>query len=102
MFGKRSDTDSSANGRAITPVPSNASSPAVEDQVPDVVVEAPVPAKTETVAKPDETNVEENVRTSEYYSVKTTVFNALIDTIDLAQLSQIGRASCRESVLRLV
>ena len=54
MFGKRSDTDSSANGRAITPVPSNASSPAVEDQVPDVVVEAPVPAKTETVAKPDE------------------------------------------------
>ncbi|MCP4936247.1 MAG: CpaF family protein [bacterium] len=102
MFGKRSDTDSSANGRAIAPVQSNTSSPTVDGLVPDLVAEAAVPARTEPVAKPDETAVEENLRTSEYYSVKTTVFNALIDTIDLAQLSQVDKSVARDEIRDIV
>ena len=74
----------------------------MDEKVPDVIAEAPVPAKTEPVAKADTTTVEENVRTSEYYSVKTTVFNALIDTIDLAQLSQVEKSVARDEIRDIV
>ncbi len=103
MFGKRSDTDSSSNGRAITPVQAIVDQPVLDDKGPDIVVEAPVPAKAEPVEqKLDTPIVEECVRTSEYYSVKTTVFNALIDTIDLAQLSQVEKSVARDEIRDIV
>jgi len=38
----------------------------------------------------------------EYYDVKTTVFNALIDTIDLTQLAKLDAASAREEIRDIV
>ena len=37
-----------------------------------------------------------DTRSEEYYATKTTIFNALIDTIDLGQLAQLDAASARE------
>jgi pilus assembly protein CpaF len=41
-------------------------------------------------------------RSEQYYEVKTTIFNALIDTIDLAQLAQLDAASAREEIRDIV
>ena len=38
----------------------------------------------------------------EYYQIKTTIFNALIDTIDLAQLSQLDSESARDEIRDIV
>jgi pilus assembly protein CpaF len=40
----------------------------------------------------------ERARSEEYYDVKTTVFNALIDTIDLTQLSKLDPEAAREEI----
>ncbi|WP_422026042.1 CpaF family protein [Pyruvatibacter mobilis] len=41
-------------------------------------------------------------RSADYYRVKTTIFNALIDTIDLTQLAQLDAASAREEIRDIV
>jgi len=47
--------------------------------------------------------VEQQRRHSEeYYDVKTTVFNALIDTIDLTQLSKLDSSAAREEIRDIV
>ena len=38
----------------------------------------------------------------EYYDVKTTVFNALIDTIDLTQLAKLDADAAREEIRNIV
>ncbi len=41
-------------------------------------------------------------RSDDYYQIKSTIFNALIDTIDLAQLAQLDRDSAREEIRDIV
>jgi len=41
-------------------------------------------------------------RSDDYYQVKTTIFSALIDTIDLAQLAQLDVDSAREEIRDIV
>ena len=41
-------------------------------------------------------------RSDQYYEIKTTIFNALIDTIDLAQLAQLDAESAREEIRDIV
>jgi pilus assembly protein CpaF len=41
-------------------------------------------------------------RSDEYYEIKTTIFNALIDTIDLAQLAQLDPTAAREEIRDIV
>jgi pilus assembly protein CpaF len=41
-------------------------------------------------------------RSDQYYEVKTTIFNALIDTIDLAQLAQLDVEAAREEIRDIV
>ena len=41
-------------------------------------------------------------RSEEYYAVKTTIFNALIDTIDLTQLAQLDREAARDEIRDIV
>ena len=43
-----------------------------------------------------------DTRSEEYYSTKTTIFNALIDTIDLGQLAQLDAESAREEIRDIV
>ncbi|HEX4079689.1 MAG TPA: CpaF family protein [Rhizomicrobium sp.] len=41
-------------------------------------------------------------RSDDYYQIKTTIFGALIDTIDLAQLAQLDPDSAREEIRDIV
>ncbi|MGI9483587.1 MAG: CpaF family protein [Hyphomicrobiales bacterium] len=41
-------------------------------------------------------------RSDDYYDIKTTIFNALIDAIDLTKLSQLDRAAAREEIRDIV
>ena len=72
---------------------------------------APVPKAMDTkspstqapVPKPPEPVMEHGRRKSdEYYDVKTTVFNALIDTIDLTQLAKLDSAAARDEIRDIV
>ncbi len=45
---------------------------------------------------------EQRRHSEEYYDVKTTVFNALIDTIDLTQLAKLEVAAAREEIRDIV
>ena len=42
------------------------------------------------------------VKSEEYYDVKTQVFSALIDTIDLSQLSKLDNDGAREEIRDIV
>ena len=56
---------------------------------------APPPPPKEKIAAIDN-------RSDEYYRMKTEVFNALIDTIDLSQLAQLDQESAREEIRDIV
>ncbi|HRX74641.1 MAG TPA: CpaF family protein, partial [Hyphomonas sp.] len=43
-----------------------------------------------------------NQQSEQYYATKTTIFNALIDTIDLSQLAQLDSESAREEIRDIV
>ncbi len=95
MFGKR--TSDTAPRRVL--------------QAP-VAPTAPAAATTEAQARPTPpkpppytapVSAEQQRRHSEeYYDVKTTVFNALIDTIDLTQLAKLEVAAAREEIRDIV
>jgi pilus assembly protein CpaF len=84
MFGRRSN-----EGSAARPAPA-----------PVAVVRAPEP-KPAAAAKPSEP-AQSRRHSEEYYDVKTTVFNALIDTIDLTQLAKLDGAAAREEIRDIV
>lgn len=56
----------------------------------------PTPAMEEKEA------FEVSSRSEQYYATKTTIFNALIDTIDLSQLAQLDTESAREEIRDIV
>jgi pilus assembly protein CpaF len=95
MFGRRTN-DPNAPKKILAPASAGAggNAPRVAEarapaaapvKIPEVVFEAPVRKKSE-----------------EYYDVKTTVFNALIDTIDLTQLAKLEAAAAREEIRDIV
>ena len=92
MFGKRS-SDSAAR-KVATPPPVAAAAAVV------AVAEAPAPAPAPR--RPEPTPEPQRRHSDEYYDVKTTVFNALIDTIDLTQLAKLEAASAREEIRDIV
>jgi pilus assembly protein CpaF len=55
---------------------------------------APAPSAPQVIAVDN--------RTDDYYQIKTTIFSALIDTIDLAQLAQLDVDSAREEIRDIV
>ena len=64
---------------------------------PPSAVSQPQQRRPEPVAEPPQRRHSE-----EYYDVKTTVFNALIDTIDLTQLAKLESAAAREEIRDIV
>ncbi len=113
MFGKRSTS-------AATPAPPPERAPAPEPPREELHETGPQPA-----AQPAESHAEappqsaprtspaaptikterksvERARSEEYYDVKTTVFNALIDTIDLTQLAKLEPDAAREEIRDIV
>jgi pilus assembly protein CpaF len=102
MFGRRTGEPRSRQpdpaGTPQSDAPSAQMTPAV-NTAPPVPVPEPPPAAVEPpragegAAKP---------RSEEYYDVKTTVFNALIDTIDLTQLAKLEADAAREEIRDIV
>jgi pilus assembly protein CpaF len=96
MFGKRptgTDVRVAAKPAASAPPPPQQNASAGGSKLnggkPPVVSARAVPVTVET-------------RSEQYYEIKTTVFNALIDTIDLAQLAQLDAQSAREEIRDIV
>ena len=53
-------------------------------------------------AEPVKAKPVERKHSEEYYDIKTTVFNALIDTIDLTQLAKLDAEAAREEIRDIV
>jgi pilus assembly protein CpaF len=64
---------------------------------PPRAVPQSAPAPSKPVARPVA-----DQRSEDYYQIKTTIFSALIDTIDLAQLAQLDPDSAREEIRDIV
>jgi pilus assembly protein CpaF len=99
MFGKR-------NNAAEAPPRTQAKSPAPAAAVPRApATEAPLaPASSTAIpaAKPAPIVKAVVDKSEDYYQIKSTIFNALIDTIDLAQLAQLDPESAREEIRDIV
>src|SRR5687768_15177018 len=92
MFGRRT-TDGSGPNRAA---PSAASASPAALRATDAKAAPAAAPRVEPEPAPQRRHSEE------YYDVKTTVFNALIDTIDLTQLAKLDVASAREEIRDIV
>jgi pilus assembly protein CpaF len=109
MFGKRAVSEENAKAApvAATPAKPAAAAPSKTASPP-----APQPAKEKTGGNMPRASISpgsskaETVavdsRSEEYYQIKTTIFSALIDTIDLAQLSTLDIDSAREEIRDIV
>jgi len=92
MFGRRGTI---GEGRAATaPAPAPAGQP------------KPAPAPAAAVrpkSRADEFDLPSSrPKSAEYYEVKTSIFSALIDTIDLSQLAKLDTDSAREEIRDIV
>ena len=67
--------------------------------VTDVVAQGVIPAKA---APPKPARPSRTGRSANYYEVKTIIFNALIDAIDLTQLGQLDRDAARDEIRDIV
>src|SRR3954471_18415739 len=96
MFGKRSSSSIVVPPQPQAPQPgtSAAASPKAADA-------KPAASKVSTAA-PASAQDTPRRHSEEYYDVKTTVFNALIDTIDLTQLAKLEAAAAREEIRDIV
>lgn len=101
MFGRRTG-DAPARPRKVA-VPAEANKNTAESAAPSEQEEqkAAAPAKAKA-APPAPAAQPSRARSEEYYDVKTTVFNALIDTIDLTQLAKLDSAAAREEIRDIV
>ncbi|MGH1351202.1 MAG: CpaF family protein [Methyloligellaceae bacterium] len=88
MFGKR-ETSEKAKEVKQPPKPSKNIDAEAEDS-------------QENIADSKPASQDSGKRSEEYYDVKTTVFNALIDTIDLTQLAKLDAESAREEIRDIV
>ncbi|MCA3565027.1 MAG: CpaF family protein [Methylocystis sp.] len=94
MFGKRSTFSGAAGGASAPAAPlSLVSTPS--PKLPEIAAIAQTSARTHPPATA-------NRKSEEYYSTKATVFGALIEAIDLSQLSKLDAESAREEIRDIV
>ncbi len=107
MFGKRGATESDGSG--ISPAtdqsrPKPKPKPAPEPQRAEPE-RPPLPDYDELEVEPlnDESSSDDrSARSENYYDVKSTIFAALLDTIDLSQLAKLDLESAREEIRDIV
>jgi len=97
VFGRRNDTQSTPR-KPAAPAPAGAA-PAAESAV---VAAKPAAARNAAPPAPPRPKPATDTRSENYYQIKTTIFNALIDTIDLTQLAQLDAESAREEIRDIV
>lgn len=98
MFGKRGGnvTTPKPTSVAVKPETSKASVPMAAPK-PQAAVKAAMPS---VVAPSIDNSVK--IKSEEYYDTKTSVFSALIDTIDLGQLASLEPEAAREEIRDIV
>lgn len=100
MFGKRGSFGSGEGKPPVGAPPAPAPRAAPE---PAKAAPAPVPPptqRTETKAAP--TQSAERRRSENYYDTKSSIFSALIETIDLSQLAKLDTETAREEIRDIV
>ena len=117
MFGKRTAQMDAPAPSEETAAPPSAKAPArpaakaapapAPAPKPAAAAAAPKPAAPPRVAPPPpEPTTPEKVeigdRSDDYFQTKTTIFNALIDTIDLSQLAQLDSEAAAEEIRDIV
>jgi pilus assembly protein CpaF len=105
MFGKRSTSGSPA--AATTSAPAHVPGLSSGSLSGDAMVASPPAgaAPTAMARLPELSQVkvaQETPRSEEYYQMKSVVFGALIEAIDLAQLSRLDQDSAREEIRDIV
>ena len=101
MFGKKTETGSPPPS-FVPPSPAAMAAPhaaSAATTVPDVRPAAPVAPKAPPPPPPV---AEAKPRSESYYDIKSTIFNALIDAIDLTQLGQLDREAARDEIRDIV
>ncbi len=118
MFGKRSTSAAEAHSPiAEAPRPAPTSAPASAPYVPKEpepgrtpfpsaglgapLISPGTPGRTPARAQPMPTNADSR-RSESYYEVKGTIFGALIEAIDLAQLARLDADAAREEIRDIV
>lgn len=101
MFGRRNDGQ--ATPRKVVPA---ASAPVKTESAAPAAAPKPVSQTKSVAQKPAQVAPARpkmsDQRSDNYYQIKTTIFNALIDTIDLTQLAQLDAESAREEIRDIV
>jgi pilus assembly protein CpaF len=97
MFGKRSGVEAAAD-RPLKPAVRQAPEPAVPAALPAQAAR-PTPMQATSPTPPVQARPR---KTDEYYDLKTQIFGALIDTIDLSQLSKMDMDQAREEIRDIV
>ena len=112
-FGKRSPSATPTAAPTSAPAPKAAPAPAAprpqaaKAPAPQPVAvkgapkAPPPPAPAPQEPKPEKVR-QVSQQSEHYYATKTTIFNALIDTIDLSQLAQLDSESAREEIRDIV
>ncbi len=99
MFGKRSTSGAAEAPVIQTPEPEAAAQPAPAPKPAPEKKKAKAPEKV-AIAQPPQQG--KGKKTEEYYDVKTQIFGALIDTIDLSQLARMDTDQAREEIRDIV
>ncbi|MEZ5881506.1 MAG: CpaF family protein [Nitratireductor sp.] len=109
MFGKRGVNQGNPAGFKAPPTAPElekkdvpAAAPAAPEREKAAVSAAAVERVEKAVAKPAPPKPMIKEKTEEYYDTKSSVFTALIDTIDLGQLSRMEADAAREEIRDIV
>jgi pilus assembly protein CpaF len=103
MFGKRGNEGFGKVGAKVAVIPPSmpaAQPAAIERPAAPVLAEPAAPAPRPQPPAPPARR--RSPRAEDYYSTKSQVFSALIDTIDLSQLAKLDTESAREEIRDIV
>ncbi|MEM1044709.1 MAG: CpaF family protein [Pseudomonadota bacterium] len=110
MFGKRGSGADLAPKEPITPPPQapEPAAPAAEPATPapepraEPAAAAPAPEPMAAPPAPEKAPSAPRKKSEDYYDIKTQIFSALIDTIDLSQLGRLDVEAAREEIRDIV
>jgi pilus assembly protein CpaF len=109
MFGKRSTSETltapmpaAAVVASAVAEPKPASHAAAPKQEPKQMLSAVERATKNARSAPPEAAPVRDTRTDEYYRTKSSIYNALIETIDLGQLAQLDQKTARDEIRDIV
>ncbi|MEM6381513.1 MAG: CpaF family protein [Pseudomonadota bacterium] len=102
MFGRRGTSDPNAPRPQDAGSPTPAAAHAAPADEPASGTYTPAAPQPEPAPVVEDNTPDPRARRADYYEIKTDVFSALIDTIDLAQLSRMDTDTAREEIRDVV